>query len=169
MRLISRCIYFKQVSTVYCKSFSNRRRECNVFIRQYSSIFSRSPLKLLPVGGAYYSDEKKHFLNLDKKAEAFKDVFEHKKEQLKDTEHRIRQRGEELVRDIKQQRELTGQRLREKSEHLVKDILETKAKVKERFEEVVEVRFSLYVHKLAYILKYSNKIVIFHQIGFILR
>ncbi|KAI8425173.1 hypothetical protein MSG28_006998 [Choristoneura fumiferana] len=138
MRLISRCIYLKQVSTLYCKSNSNRRRECNVFIRQYSSIFARSPLKLLPVGCAYYSDEKKHFLNLDKKAEVFKDVFKHKKEQLKDTEHRIRQRGEELVRDIKQQRELTGQRLREKSEHLVKDILETKAKVKERIEEVVE-------------------------------
>ncbi|XP_063367113.1 probable cardiolipin synthase (CMP-forming) [Cydia amplana] len=138
MRLIARSTFLRQISTLYCKTSSNRRRECDVFVREQRPILTRSSLKLLPLGCAYYSDEKKNLLQLEKKAEALKDVFEKKKEQLKDTEHRIRQRGEELVRDIRHQKELTGQKLREKREHLVKDILETKAKVRERFEEAVE-------------------------------
>ncbi|XP_026315163.1 probable cardiolipin synthase (CMP-forming) [Hyposmocoma kahamanoa] len=68
----------------------------------------------------------------------FSYALRHKKEQLRDTEHRIRQKSEEIIRDIKYQKEVTGQRLREKKDHLVQDILQTKAKVRERFEGVVE-------------------------------
>ncbi|XP_028038627.1 probable cardiolipin synthase (CMP-forming) [Bombyx mandarina] len=84
----------------------------------------------------YSSENKKHFITLEKKA--LKNAFEHKKEQLKHTEHKLRLKGEEIVRDIRHQGEVTGQKLRVKKEHIIKDILETKAKVKERFEEVVE-------------------------------
>ncbi|XP_068619160.1 probable cardiolipin synthase (CMP-forming) [Battus philenor] len=86
----------------------------------------------------YSSDSKKHLLNLEKKAEELKDVFEHKKEQIKETELRIRQRGVQLVKEIKQQKEITGQKIRVKREHMLKDLKETKAKVKEKIEEVVE-------------------------------
>lgn len=85
-----------------------------------------------------YSNDKKHFINLEKKAGALKDVFEQRKEQLKDTELRIRQKGEEFVRDIKHQKEITETKLRTKKDYIIKDILETKAKVKERFDDVVE-------------------------------
>lgn len=117
-------------------------------LRQYISLTNkrqvlRYSLKLTPITYLCYSDEKKHFIELDKKSQALKDALQHKKEQLRDTEHRIRQRGEELIRDIKHQKEVTGQRLREKKDHLVQDILETKAKVRERFEGVVEVSFFL--------------------------
>lgn len=96
-------------------------------------------LKLTPITYVCYSDEKKHFIQLEKKSEALKDALQHKKEQLRDTEHRIRQKSEEIIRDFKHQKEVTGQTLREKKDHLVQDILETKAKVRERFEGVVEV------------------------------
>ncbi|XP_013139230.1 PREDICTED: probable cardiolipin synthase (CMP-forming) [Papilio polytes] len=86
----------------------------------------------------YSSDSKKHFLDLEKKAVDFKDAFEHKKEQIKETEHRIRQKGVQLVKDIKQQKEITEQKIRVKKDYIIKDLQETKAKVKEKFEEVVE-------------------------------
>ncbi|RVE55329.1 hypothetical protein evm_000227 [Chilo suppressalis] len=86
----------------------------------------------------FYSEDKKNFINLEQKAGTLKSAFEKKKEQLKDTELRIRQRSEEIVRDIKHQKEITEHKLRIKKEHLIKDILETKAKVKERLEDVVE-------------------------------
>lgn len=91
----------------------------------------------------YSSENKKHFITLEKKAEAIKDAFEHKREQLKDTEQKIRLKGEEIVRDIKHQKEVTGEKLRAKKQHIIKDILETKAKVKERIEGVVEVHFEI--------------------------
>ncbi|KPI92387.1 putative cardiolipin synthase [Papilio xuthus] len=86
----------------------------------------------------YSSDSKKHFLDLEKKAVEFKDAFEHKKEQIKETEHRIRQKGVQLVKDIKQQKEITGQKIKVKKDYIIKDLQETKAKVKEKIEEVVE-------------------------------
>lgn len=116
-----------------------------VSIREHVTVLSntrqriRHPLPLSSVSCLYYSDDKKPFLTLEKKTHALKHAFEHKKEQLKDTEHRIRQRSEEIVRDIKHQKDVTGQKLRVKKEFIIKDILETKAKVKERIEEVVEV------------------------------
>lgn len=143
MRFLARKSFLNHVS----KLLSNqviRSGDNYVLFRQYKTIIASKRLLLnypaVPVSlTCYSSDSKKHFINLDKRTEALKDVIEHRKEQLKDTEQRIRQKGEELVRDIKHQREVTGQKLRVKKEHLIKDILETKAKVKERFEEAVEV------------------------------
>lgn len=119
-------------------------RNYDVSVRDYVTILSfrrrrlRCPVHLSSISCFYSSDDKKHFLTFEKKADALKDAFEHKKEQLKDTEHRLRQRSEEIVRDIKHQKEITGQKLRDKKDYIIKDILETKAKVKERIEEVVE-------------------------------
>lgn len=103
----------------------------------------------------YSSDSKKHFLDLEKKAVDFKDAFEHKKEQIKETEHRIRQKGVQLVKDIKQQKEITEQKIRVKKDYIIKDLQETKAKVKEKFEEVVEV-FNLLSYDYSNIGIYSN-------------
>lgn len=118
---------YQVLSRPYMTIIANRR------------ILLRYPSTLSSAVCVYSSSNKKQFINLEKKTEVLKDVLQHKKEQLKDTEHRIRQRGEEIVRDIKQHREITEQKLREKKEHIIKDILETKAKVKERLEGVVEV------------------------------
>ncbi|KAL4709837.1 hypothetical protein ACJJTC_000324 [Scirpophaga incertulas] len=85
----------------------------------------------------YYCD-KKRFLKLDKNTDILKDAFAHKKEQLKETETLIRQRGEEIVRDLRHQKEITGHKIKAKRDHIIKDILETKAKVREKFDEVVE-------------------------------
>ncbi|KAM3962436.1 cardiolipin synthase [Aphomia sociella] len=142
MRLLNR-YFIKHISNVYRNETSTN---CNykILLRQYITIDAnqRVLLRYSPnissIVCGYSSDNKKHFLNLDKKKEALKDVFEHKKEQFKDTEHKIRQKSEEIVRDIKQHKELTEQKFRQKKEYLIKDILETKAKVKERLEEVVE-------------------------------
>uniref|UniRef100_A0A2A4J6T2 cardiolipin synthase (CMP-forming) n=1 Tax=Heliothis virescens TaxID=7102 RepID=A0A2A4J6T2_HELVI len=141
MKLLTRCNFMKHVSLLYRPTIT---REYAVSIREYVTVFSsprkriRHPLQVSSVSCLYYSDEKKQFLTLEKKAHALKDAFEHKKDQLKDTEQRIRQKSEEIVRDIKHQKEVTGQKLRVKKEYIIKDILETKAKVKERIEEVVE-------------------------------
>lgn len=129
------------MSSVYL----TKSQDSKVQARQYVTMLINKPqmfrnrLDTLSILCAYSSENKKQFLNLDKKAEALKDVLEHKKEQLKDTEHRIRQTGENIIKDLRHQKQVTGQILREKKEHIVKDILETKAKVKERIEGVVEV------------------------------
>lgn len=117
--------------------------------RQFSSVSMRifckrrqiyiNPIKFTSLICAYSSDNKKHIFEIEKKAEALKDALEQKKVQIQDTEQRIRQKGIEIVRDLKHQKEITGQKFKVKKEHLVKDILETKAKVREKFEEVVEV------------------------------
>lgn len=134
----------------FCALFVNhtsRRLDHNALqLRQFKSLTNkrqvqRYSLKLTPITYVCYTDEKKHFIQLEKKSEALKDALQHKKEQLRDTEYRIRQRSEEIIRDIKHQKEVTGQRLREKKDNIVQDILETKAKVRERFEGVVEVIF----------------------------
>ncbi|XP_049877473.1 probable cardiolipin synthase (CMP-forming) [Pectinophora gossypiella] len=143
MRFLARCSFLKQIPTFYCGRVTSGNDQ-NATIRQYMTLLARKQqvfrrrVHLTSLSCVHLSDEKKNLIQYQKKSEALKDVFEHKKEQLKDTEHRIRQRGEEIVRDIKHQKEITGQRLREKKEHIIKDILETKAKVKERFDEVVE-------------------------------
>ncbi|XP_023940000.2 probable cardiolipin synthase (CMP-forming) [Bicyclus anynana] len=121
---------------------------CNPRNHQFSTLtthtefarrqFVKRPLKLTSIVCVYSSDNKKHLLDIDKQKEALQDVLEQKKIQIKDTEQRLRQKGVEIVRDLKQQKEITGQILKEKKQHLVKDILETKAKVREKFEEVVE-------------------------------
>ncbi|XP_063831440.1 probable cardiolipin synthase (CMP-forming) [Ostrinia nubilalis] len=145
MRLISRSGVMYHVSKVFTNPVSRSRVQNVIRFRQYMTVISNKrllakyPTSLVSFTCLDYStDSKKQFLNFEKKSEALKDVLEHKKEQLKDTEQRIRQKGEEIVRDIKHQKEVTGQKLRVKKEHLIKDILETKAKVKERLEEVVE-------------------------------
>lgn len=144
MKLLSRCNFIKHVSLLYRP---NIKHEHVVAVREYVTVLSNSKrrIKHLPITSIsylQYSDDKKPFLTFEKKADALKDAFEHKKVQFKDTEQRIRQKGEELVRDIKLQREVTGQKLRVKKAYIIKDLLETKAKVKERLEEVVEVNIS---------------------------
>lgn len=140
MKLLSRCNFIKHVSLLYPSII---RHNTDVSIREHVTILSnrrrRIRYPLASISCLYSSDNKKQYLILEKKAHALKDAFDHKKEQLKDTEHRIRQKSGEIVRDIKHQKEITGQKLRVKKEFIIKDILETKAKVKERIEEVVEV------------------------------
>lgn len=138
MKLLSRCrIIMKQITGVYLAKIEDNK----VPARQYMSIITKKPqmfrnnrLLYLP---CLYSDNKKQFFELEEKAKVFKEVLHHRKERLKDTEHRIRLKGEKLIQDIRHQKEVTGQILREKKEHIVKDILETKAKVKERIEAEV--------------------------------
>ncbi|KAJ2953248.1 hypothetical protein O0L34_g828 [Tuta absoluta] len=142
MRILNRCL--KQIPNL-CSSQQHAGKRCdNALVRQYITLLTkRLPTVKAPVYGPalsliYYSDIKKDFLQCEKKSESIKEVLEHKKVQLKDTEHRIRQRGEEIVRDIKHQRDVTEQKLRETKDHLIKDILETKAKVRSKFDTVVE-------------------------------
>ncbi|XP_075982666.1 cardiolipin synthase [Anticarsia gemmatalis] len=141
MKLLSRCNFIKHVSLLYRPITAH---DYTISVREYVTILSnrrrhiRYPVNLSVISCQYSSDDKKQFITLEKKTHALKDALAHKKEQLKDTEHRIRQKGEEIVRDIKQQKELTGHKLKVKKEYILKDILETKAKVKERIEEVVE-------------------------------
>lgn len=136
MRLISSVKLLKQLPTLHCYKANHD----SLNIKRYFSILSskniiyHNTIKLSNIC-LYSDDHKKQFV---KKTEVLKDAFEHRKEQLKDTEHRIRQKGEKIIKDIKHQREVTGQIIRDRKDHIVKDILETKAKVKERFEEVVE-------------------------------
>ncbi|XP_013192095.2 probable cardiolipin synthase (CMP-forming) [Amyelois transitella] len=146
MRFLTRCSILRILGRRYTNQSSCGVIDVynNVNIRSYVNISAnrrlslRNPPVFVSAICVYSSDSKKHFLNLEKKAEVLKDVLEHKKEQLKDTEQRIRLKGEEIVRDIKQHKEITGQKFREKKEHIIKDILETKAKVKEKLEIVVE-------------------------------
>lgn len=137
MRL--KTIYFiKQINALCCNNQS----------RQFSSLTIQNickrrqmytnRIKFTSLICVYSSDNKKHIFEVEKKAEALKDALEQKKLQIQDTEQRIRQKGIEIVRDLKHQKEITGQKFKVKKEHLVKDILETKAKVREKFEEVVE-------------------------------
>ncbi|XP_047537238.1 probable cardiolipin synthase (CMP-forming) [Vanessa atalanta] len=124
--------FIKQIHSLCCTSS-----------RQFSTLINTKRRinfnpKLSSLVCVYSSDNKKHFLDIDKKADALKDALEQKKFQIKDTEQRIRKKGVEIVRDLKQQKEITGQKFKVKKEHLVKDILETRAKVREKIEEVVE-------------------------------
>ncbi|KAJ0173710.1 hypothetical protein K1T71_010859 [Dendrolimus kikuchii] len=141
MKCLSKYTVFKQFFNL-CK-ISNLADSCTS-VRRYTMFITRNsqaikfPIRLSSVVCVYSSDNKKHIITLEKKAGVLKNAFEQKKEQLKDTEHRLRQRGEEFVRDIKQQKEITSQKLRVKKEYIIKDIMETKAKVKDRFEEVIE-------------------------------
>ena len=130
------CTYLNQLYPLSCI----HNRQYRVLNTQNILAMRRiiaSPLKISSLFCVYSTDNKKHLL--EKKTDAIKDVFEQKKVQFKDTEHRIRQKGVEIVRDLKQQKELTGQKLKVKKDHIVKDILETKAKMREKIEEVVEV------------------------------
>ncbi|KOB74489.1 Cardiolipin synthase 1, partial [Operophtera brumata] len=140
MRLLARSCFIKQVTNV-CRP--NAKQNSNIPIRQFMLIVTnkrqlvRYPLET-SLSCFYSSESKKHFITLEKKADAIKDAFEHRRGQLKDTEQKFRLKGEEIVRDIKHQKEVTGEKLRVRKEHIIKDILETKAKVKERIEGVVE-------------------------------
>lgn len=145
MKFLTRGVVVRHFSAFFV-NHTNRELNYNALqLRQLISLSNkrqalRCPAKLTPIiTYVCYSDDKKQFIQFGKKTEALKDAFQYKKEQLRDTEHRIRQRGEEIIRDIKHQKEITEQKFREKKDHLVQDILETKAKVRERFEEVVEV------------------------------
>lgn len=127
-----------RVGNLYCYNRTYSTFKINTTVHK-SSRNAIKNLKLTSAVCVFSSDSKKHILNLEKKAEEFKDAFEQKKEQIKETEHRIRQKGFQLVKDIKHQKEITGQRIRVKKNYIIKDIQETKAKVKEKIEEVVEV------------------------------
>ncbi|CAF4910618.1 unnamed protein product [Pieris macdunnoughi] len=127
---------FKHFQSFYCKQFSTIISLKNTTIKAHSSreyLWHYSPFVCV-----YSSDTKKSFQNLEKRAEALKDAFEQKKEQIRDTEQKIRLKSVEFVRDIKQHKNVTSKKLRVKKEVLIKDILETKAKVKEKIEGVVE-------------------------------
>ncbi|XP_034834108.1 probable cardiolipin synthase (CMP-forming) [Maniola hyperantus] len=126
--------FVKQIQTLYSHQYSTLKIQ-NIFVRRQ---IAKYPIKLTSIVCVYSSDNKKHLLDIDKQREALKDVLEQRKSQIKDTEQRLRQKGVEIVRDLKQQKEITGQKFKKKKEYLVKDILETKAKVREKIEEVVE-------------------------------
>lgn len=162
MKFLAHGIIVRHFSALFV---NHTRRELNhttLQLKQFVSLTNkrqvlRCPMRLSPITYVCYSDEKKQFIQLGKKSEALKDAFQHKKEQLRDTEHRIRQRGEEIIRDIKHQKEVTEQKFREKKDHLVQDILETKAKVKERFEGVVEVIFKIRFWLMEFVtMNYKN-------------
>lgn len=144
MIFFTKCTVFKQYFTLYKVS---KLAGLRTSVRLYTMYLTKSkqvinfPNRVSSMACLYSSDNKKHFITFEKKAGVLKDALEQKKGQLKDTEHKLRQRGEEIVRDIKQQKELTSQKLRVKKEYIIKDIMETKAKVKDRFEEVIEVIF----------------------------
>ncbi|KAG6461689.1 hypothetical protein O3G_MSEX012796 [Manduca sexta] len=142
MEVFTRYNLLKHV-TSYCTR-PGFLRDRNILNRQYTIIIShkrqaiRHQIKVSTLVCSYSSDKNKHFITFEKKAEALKDAFEQRKEKLKDTEQKIRLKGEEFVRDIKHQKEVTGKKLKVKKEFIIKDILETRDKVKEKLEEVVE-------------------------------
>ncbi|CAG4986593.1 unnamed protein product [Colias eurytheme] len=127
---------YKELQSLYSKQFSSLStlNTSNVYKRHYP----RHPICVSSIVCLYSSDHKNSFQNIEKKAEALKDAFEQRREKIKDTEHKIRLKGVEIVRDLKQHKELTSQKLREKKDDIIKDIRETKAKVKEKLEGVVE-------------------------------
>lgn len=138
MRFKTIC-FIKQINALCCNNQSRQFSSLTIqTICKRRQIYT-NPIKLTSLICSYSSDNKKHIFEIEKKAEALKDALEQKKLQIQDTEQRIRQKGIEIVRDLKHQKEITGQKFKVKKEHLVKDILETKAKVREKFEEVVEV------------------------------
>lgn len=144
MRIITRCKHIKLLHNICLQPNIISDLKCTQLVRQYVIFHGmkqdyKNISKFSRISWMCFSDDKKHFLNLEKRTNVLKDAIEQKKIQLKDTEHKIRLKGEELIRDIRHQKEITGQKLREKKDHVIKDILETKAKVKERIEEVVEV------------------------------
>lgn len=125
---------FIQFQNLYCKQFGTILPFNNV--TSIADNFRKYPWRCSSIICAYSSDAKKSFENLEKRAEAFKDAFEQKKEKMRDTEQKLRLKGVELVRDIKQHKYITSQKFKVKKEILIKDILETKAKVKEKLIEV---------------------------------
>lgn len=127
----------KHLQSFYCKQFSTIRSLKNATIKVHSS--REYPWHCSTLVCVYSSDTKKSLQNLEKRAGTLKDAFEQRKEKIRDTEQKIRLKGVEFVRDMKQHKEMTSQKLRVKKEVLMKDILETKAKVKEKLEGVVEV------------------------------
>lgn len=148
MGFLSRGSVVRHFCALFVNNTSRKLNHNALQLRHYISLTNKTEvlrysLKWIPITYVCYSDEKRQFIKLEKKSEALKDALHHKKEQLRDTEHRIRQRSEEIIRDIKHQKEVAGQKLREKKDHLVQDILETKAKVRERLEGVVEVNVFL--------------------------
>lgn len=140
MKFATKYGFFKQLFSSQLSKFVDK----NISTRQYTMYLTKKiqllkfPVRLSSIVCVYSSDSKKHFITLEKKAGVLKDALEKKKEQFKDTENRLLQRGEELVKDIKHHKELTSKKIRVKKEYILKDILETKAKVKDKFEEVIE-------------------------------
>lgn len=144
MRVLNRYRNIRFLHNFYFKcsnqpdsNFAFNKRQYATIIANNREVF-RNLRKITNVTWIHYSDNKKHFINFEKKTDVLKDVLEQRKVQLKDTEYKIRQKGEELIRDIRHQKEITGQKIRDKKNNIVKDILETKEKVKSHIEEVVE-------------------------------
>lgn len=141
MKLLPKCNFIKHLSFIYRP---NTVYNSGISFREYVTIITnrrrqaRHSVKLLCLINRYSSDNKKPLITLEKKSQVIKDAFQNKKEQFKDTEHRLRQKSEEIVRDIKQQKIITGHKLKEKKDYIIKDILETKGKIKERIGDVVE-------------------------------
>ncbi|CAB3246070.1 unnamed protein product [Arctia plantaginis] len=137
MKLLARCNFVKNVS--FLSRFHGPHT--SISIQEYLTILSnrrQQQIKLSFISCLYSSNEKKQFITLEKKAHSIKDALDHKKVLLKDAEHKIRQKSEEIVRDLKQQNKITSQKFKVQKEYIIKDIIETKGKIKERIEDVIE-------------------------------
>lgn len=135
MRLLARSSIVKTVLNA-CRPSLNENAYCyrkSTLLLTKRQQRARYPLE---ANACYYSVEgKKSLIGLDKKG--IKNAIDLKKEQL---EQKLRLKGEEIIKDFRYQKDVTGEKLRLKKESVIKDILETKSKVKDRIEDVVEVR-----------------------------
>lgn len=87
------------------------------------------------IGRRCSADDKKHIYE----EEMLKNIIEKNKVKLRDTEIKLRQKGEDLVKDFRHQKHVTELKIKERKDIIMKDIIETKTKVKEKIEEVIEV------------------------------
>ncbi|XP_077284828.1 cardiolipin synthase [Arctopsyche grandis] len=86
----------------------------------------------------YSTDDKRDIYELQKHAQILQTVIHKNKEKIRNTEQKLRRRGENLVKDFHHQKQVASLKIKEKKAIVIKDILETKSKVKEKIEEVIE-------------------------------
>lgn len=140
-----RSLLFQKLSNITIPKRSERTK---IFIR--SNVFANGLFYTCGYPGntilcrSYSSDDKKNVYDFQKQTDLLQNVIDKNKEKLRDTELKIRQKGENLVKDFKHQKYITERKIRRKKEILIKDILETKTKVREKFEEVIEVMLTCY-------------------------
>lgn len=99
------------------KSSYIRFCRCNDFrcLTTLASINTFNPVKY---NSKSFCTDKKHFFNAQKNVRELQNVIEHNKDILRETEQRIRAKSSDILRDIRT----------------------TKERVKERMEEVIEVK-----------------------------
>lgn len=140
-------LLFQKLSNITIPKRSDRAK---IFIR--SNVFANGLFFTCSFPGnnalcrSYSSEGKKHVYDFQKQTDLLQNVIEKNKEKLRDTELKIRQKGENLVKDFKHQKYITEGKIRRKKEIIIKDILETKSKVREKFEEVIEVIIKIYCY-----------------------